>query len=52
MEIRCPECNKLILKGTVECKFKFEIVCSRCKTKFVTQSDGNEYNIESFVINS
>lgn len=48
MIVRCPECNKLLLKINLNGYLKYEIVCPKCKFKIVTAIQLNEYTVNSF----
>lgn len=47
MMIRCPKCNKLLLKIELRGYVKYEIKCPRCKYECVSELQASEYNNKS-----
>lgn len=47
MIIRCPKCNKFLLKIKLNGYLRYEIKCPRCKEEIVSVVRSDEYNVRS-----
>ena len=47
MIIKCPKCNKLLLKIKLIGYLWYEIKCPRCKEEIVSVVRADEYNVRS-----
>ena len=47
MIIKCPKCNKLLLKIKLNGYLRYEIKCPRCKYQIVSVIRTDEYNVRS-----
>lgn len=47
MIIRCPKCNKFLLKIKLNGYLRYKIKCPRCKEEIVSVVRADEYNVRS-----
>lgn len=48
MIIKCPNCNKLLLKIKLNGYLRYEIKCPRCNYEVVSVIKSNEYTVRNY----
>ena len=48
MIIKCPNCNKLLLKIKLNGYLRYEIKCPRCNYEVVSVIKRNEYTVRNY----